>query len=102
MTLVGLAPWLVLLLLLVGTIGAAGTATRVLTNTLALRSTPENTGGATSVSMAVQFLGGAVVPVLVPLYLVSPVLATGAAGAVAVVGAALAALRLPPARPATG
>ena len=45
-------------------------------NTLALRSTPQNTGGATSITMAVQFLGSAAVPVLVPLYTVSPIAAT--------------------------
>ena len=98
MALVGLTPWIVLLLLLIGLIGATGTAARVLTNTLALRSTPANTGGATSVTMAVQFLGGAIVPLLVPLYAFSPAAATGAAGAATVLGALIAAVRVAPAR----
>lgn len=95
--LVGLAPWVVLLVLLVGLIGAAGTATRVLTNTLALNSTPGNTGGATSITMAAQFLGGSFVPLLIPLYLVSPAAATGAAGAVVGIGALIATVRVAPA-----
>lgn len=102
MALVGLAPWIVLLMLLVGLIGATGTASRVLTNTLAVRSTPQNTGGAISITMAVQFLGSAVVPLLVPLYALSPAAATGAAGAATVLGALIAAVRVPPARSLEG
>ncbi|QGF23705.1 MFS transporter [Raineyella fluvialis] len=98
MALVGLAPWLALLVLLVGAIGAAGTASRILTNTLALRSTPRNTGGATSVTMAVQFLGSATVPALLPLYAAAPALATGVAGGVSALGALVAALPVRPAR----
>lgn len=97
MALVGVAPWLSLVVVLVGAIGAAGTASRILTNTLALRSTPQNTGGATSVTMAVQFLGSAVVPALLPLYAIAPALATATAGAASALGAAVAAL---PVRPA--
>lgn len=100
MALVGLAPWVGLLLLLVGLIGATGTAARVLTNTLALRSTPQNTGGATSITMAVQFIGSAVVPVLVPVYMASPATATVIAGAATVLGALVAAVPVRPARPA--
>lgn len=102
MALTGLVPWLALLVLLVGAIGAAGTASRILTNTLALRSTPENAGGATSVTMAVQFLGSAVVPVLLPLYAVTPLLATATAGGVSALGALVAALPVRPARPGSG
>ncbi|SDB90218.1 Predicted arabinose efflux permease, MFS family [Raineyella antarctica] len=98
MALVGLAPWVVLLLLLVGLIGATGTAGRILTNTLALRSTPENTGGATSFTMAVQFLGSAIVPALLPLYAVSPATATVAAGSVTVLGGLVALVPVKPAR----
>ncbi len=102
MALVGVAPWLVLLLLLVGLIGATGTASRILSNTLALRSTPENTGGATSITMAVQFVGTAIVPVFLPLYAISPGLATFAAGGITVLGALVAAVKVPSARPAAG
>lgn len=98
MALVGLAPYVVLLLLLIGLIGATGTASRILTNTLALRSTPQNTGGATSITMAVQFVGSAIVPALLPLYAISPAVATVAAGGVSVLGALVAAVPVRPAR----
>lgn len=100
MALVGVATHLVVLVVLVGLIGTAGTAGRVLSNTLALRSTPENTGGATSVTMAVQFAGAAMVPAVLPLYQVSPVLACVVVGTITTLGAVVAAIPTPPA--ATG
>ncbi|WOP19980.1 MFS transporter [Raineyella sp. LH-20] len=102
MALVGLTPAVVPLVALLAVIGAAGTAGRILTNTMALRSTPENPGGATSVTMAIQFLGSAAVPALLPLYAVDPLLATATAGGVSALGALVAALPVRPAadRPA--
>ncbi len=88
---VGVAPWLGLLVVLVATAGVSGTAARVLTNTLAIASTPRNVGGATSITMSAQFLGVSLVPSLIPLYHASAFAATGLAGAVVFVGAVIAA-----------
>ena len=47
--------WLVVVSL--GAVGAGAVGGRVIVNSLAVRSTPENPGGATSLAMAVLFLG---------------------------------------------
>lgn len=83
------ARWLWLLVLLTGLAGAAATAVRVLTQTLGVRSTPSNPGGAMSVTLAVQFLGTAVAPVLLPIYDASAPLAGLVAGVVALLGAVI-------------
>lgn len=88
--LIGVAPWAAVLVALVAAAGMAGTGGRVLTNSLALASTPRNPGGATSVMMSVQFIGTAVVPALLPLYVFSPALACGLAGGAAIVGGLIA------------
>lgn len=83
------APWLWLLVILTGIAGAAATAVRVLTQTLGVRSTPMNPSGAMSVTLAVQFLGTAVAPVLLPVYDGSALLAGLMAGLVALFGAVI-------------
>jgi MFS transporter, ACDE family, multidrug resistance protein len=65
----GLAPALWLLLVLVAGAGVTSTASRVTVNALAVRSTPENRGGAASLTQAWMFLGSALAPVLLlPVY----------------------------------
>lgn len=88
---VGVAPWVGLLVVLVAVAGVSGTAARILTNSLGITSTPANVGGATSVTMAAQFLGVSLVPSLLPLYDASPAAACALAGGVVLVGAAVAA-----------
>lgn len=69
--------------------GAAGTGLRTATNLLAVRAAPENRSGAVSVVLAVQFLGGALAPVLwLPVYgrLGGVTLAVCAVGAVVAAG----------------
>lgn len=88
---VGVAPLVGVLVVLVATAGVSGTAARILTNSLAIASTPANVGGATSITMSAQFLGVSLVPALLPLYDASPVLACGLAGVVVLVGAGIAA-----------
>lgn len=83
------ARWLWVLVILTGVAGAAATAVRVLTQTLGVRSTPMNPSGAMSVTLAVQFLGTAVAPVLLPVYDGSAMLAGLAAGVVALLGAVI-------------
>ena len=70
--------------------GVAGTGTRVLTNTLGVSSTPANRTGAMSLTLSAQFLGGAFVPLILPLYAVSPAATCAVAGAVALPGAGIA------------
>ncbi|MDO5699170.1 MAG: MFS transporter [Dermatophilus congolensis] len=84
--LLGVAPSIVALGLLISVGGAASTGTRVLTNTLAVQSTPTNKGGATSITLAAQFTGTACVPALLPLYATSPATATAVAGIAGLVG----------------
>lgn len=91
---VGVAPWVAALVALVAAAGVAGTAGRVLTNSLAVASTPGNIGGATSITMATQFVGTALVPALLPLYAGAPVLACVVAGAVSALGAVVATRRV--------
>jgi MFS family permease len=66
---------------------AAGVASQFIwagLNTLAVRSTPENRGGAISVVGAFKFAGNAVAPLIwLPLYLSEPALAFAAAGVAA-------------------
>lgn len=60
---------LAVLVLVVGIAGAASTSGRVVVNTLAVTSTPANRGGATSITLAWQFLGSALAPLAwLPLY----------------------------------
>ena len=67
--LAGLSPWLLVLVAALAVSGVAGLAARVTVNSLAVRSTPDNRGGAASLMLACQFLGGAVAPlVLIPVY----------------------------------
>lgn len=99
--LVGVAPWLGALVALVAAAGAGGTGGRILTNSLAVESTPRNVSGATSITMATQFLGTAVMPALLPLYHASPAAACAVGGAAALVGAALTTSGRRPAAPAT-
>lgn len=89
------ASWLWLLVLLMGVAGAAATAVRILTQTLGIRSTPANPSGAMSITLAVQFLGTAVAPALLPLYDTSPLAAGLVAGAAALLGAVVIAGRWP-------
>lgn len=94
--LVGIVPWQAGLVAAIALAGAAGSGSRVLTNTLALSSTPSNTSGATSVTLSAQFFGLALVPALIPLYRVDAGLAFGVAAVVVLAGAGLAATaRLP-------
>ena len=51
--------------------GIGNTASRVTAQSLAVRSTPANPGGATSFALAMQFLGGAVLHVAVLAYQMS-------------------------------
>lgn len=65
----GAAGRLPVLLVLAFVAGAAATGSRVTFTRLAVDSTPSNRGGATSVVMACQFLGGALAPVVwIPVY----------------------------------
>lgn len=88
----GVAPGVALLGLIIAIGGAASTGTRVLTNTLAVQSTPANRGGATSVTLAAQFTGNASVPLLFPLYATNPAAATGVAAVVGFVAIAIVTL----------
>lgn len=66
--------------------GAAGTGLRTATNLIAVRAAPDNRGGAVSLVLAMQFLGGALGPVLwLPIYdvLGGPTLALCSIGALA-------------------
>jgi len=92
--LAGLAPAVGWLAAAVGVAGIAGTAARVVVNSLATGSTPGNRGGASSMALAWLFLGGALAPlVLLPVYRAAPdaalpVAALGALAAAAVVAVA--------------
>jgi MFS family permease len=79
------SPTVAVLAAFVGLAGAASTGGRVITTSLAMLSTPENRGGATSFMLSWQFLGSALGPiVLLPLYIQDPqqALVTAAAGGV--------------------
>lgn len=69
--------------------GLCATGGRVLTNSLALESTPSNTSGATSLMLSAQFVGSALAPLLLPFYGVSVGASFAAAGIVALLGAVL-------------
>jgi MFS family permease len=102
----GTVPVLWLLVACVAGAGASSTAGRVVVNTLAVRSTPTNRGGATSMTLAWQFLGSALAPViLLPIYTGRPALAFSVAAAVTLPAVAILAatrfassLREPPRR----
>jgi len=94
MAVAGVAPWLWLLVLVTFLAGIGNTASRVTAQSLAVRSTPANPGGATSFALAMQFLGGAVLPVAVPAYQRHPALTCVGVGAVALVGALAASARV--------
>lgn len=83
---IGVASGVALLAVLVAAAGVAATGGRVLTNSLGVASTPSNRSGATSLTLAAQFLGGAAVPLLLPLYVVSPAATCAVAAGVALVG----------------
>jgi MFS transporter, ACDE family, multidrug resistance protein len=113
--LAGVVPALWLLVALVAVAGAASTASRVVVNALAIRSTPANRGGAMSMTLAWQFLGSALAPLLVlPLYAgaapLGPAVAFAVAAAVAVPAAVVLGItgggrgpdRTAPVRPAAG
>jgi ACDE family multidrug resistance protein len=85
----GLVAGVGLLAVTVGVAGVAATASRVGVNALATRSTPGNRGGASSMAMAWQFLGGAVAPLaLMPVYVSAAAASLGVAalGALAAAG----------------
>ena len=90
----GVAPWVWLLVATTFLAGVGNTGSRVLAQSLAVRSTPANPSGATSFGLSMQFLGGAVVPVAVPAYQIHPQLTCLGVGAVALVGAIVAATRV--------
>ena len=95
----GFAPFLVVLAagLLVG--GAANTGMRATTAMLAIRTAPDNAGGAASFVLAFQFIGGAVAPaVLLPIYHAHGSIVLALSGAGAVVGATLLAFSPRPTR----
>ena len=93
--LIGLTNSVVGVVIGVALAGAAATGSRVVVNTLALSSTPDNRAGATSFAMSMMFLGTAVAPLL----FLPPYTRDAALGfAVAAVGAALAAALLAPRR----
>lgn len=79
--------------------GVTSTAGRVTTNTLAVAAVPHNRAGAVSMTMAWQFLGSALAPLLlVPLYQGSAAAGFAVAGSGALAGAALLTLALGPDR----
>ena len=91
--LAGLAPAAGWLAATVGLAGVAGTAVRVVVNSLATGSTPGNRGGASSMALAWLFLGGALAPlVLLPVYRAAPDAALPAAALGALAAAALMAV----------
>ena len=66
----GLTPNVALLVIAIAVAGAAATGTRAVVQTLAVTSTPANRSGATSVMLACQFGGAALVPLMwVPIFL---------------------------------
>lgn len=90
---VGSVPFAVLLGVAMALAGIGGTGGRVLTNTLAMASTPANPAGATSVALAVQFLGSACAPAVLPLYDRSPAAAALVAGGIGCGGGLVAVWR---------
>jgi MFS family permease len=86
------------LVLLVAACGASSTGGRLVVNTLAVTSTPTNRGGATSITLACQFLGSALAPLaFLPVYRAGAeqgFLTTAATGLVSLASLAMA-------RPAT-
>ncbi|MGJ3508029.1 MFS transporter [Enemella sp. A6] len=92
----GWVPWMWGLVALVFITGLAGTAARIGSNAIALRSTPVNPGGATSVTMSAQFVGTALAPVvLLPLYVITPWVATLVGGGLALFSAVVIAVAPP-------
>lgn len=65
-------PYLWLLVVAVFVAGAGATSVRILANSFAIDSTPANASGATSISQAAQFGGGALAPLLLPMFARSP------------------------------
>jgi len=87
----GVAPHVAVLVAVMALCGAASTAGRLSSTTLAVTSAPANRAGATSMALAWQFVGSALAPIVVlPLYGRT----VEAAFAVAAVGAAGAAVLL--------
>jgi MFS family permease len=104
--LLGITGNLAVLVALVAASGAASIASRVTVNSLAVRSTPGNRSGATSMMLAWQFLGGAVAPVaLLPVYGTHAGLALIGAGCATIAAACVLAgapSRLLPVQPSPG
>ncbi len=84
------SPWLAGVVAATALGGAASTAGRILTNSLAVGSTPDNRAGATSLMMSLQFLGSALAPTLVAVYHRDATAAGLAAAVVALAGTGLA------------
>ena len=101
MALSGIVPWLWLLAVVISVAGAGNAAARMSVQSLAVRSTPVNPSGATSLMLAVQFLGGALAPASIPPYQIHPALTCAAVGGLSLLGAALAA-KATPVRPPPG
>ena len=91
--LAAVSPSLLVLVAALALSGVAGLASRVTVNSLAVLSTPGNRGGAASVMLAAQFLGGALaLPLLIPVYRVDPTWALVAAAGSCLLAAAVLAL----------
>jgi predicted MFS family arabinose efflux permease len=76
--------------------GAATTGSRVVVNSLSVTSTPQNTDGATSMTMSWMFLGSALAPLLcIPAYDAGVMLGFAVTAVGAVVAGALVLVRIP-------
>ena len=88
---VGVAPHIWMMAVALAIAGAASTAGRASVNALAVSSTPDNRTGAMSMTLAWQFLGGALAPLLLlPLYRIHPPDALFVAASMAMAAAATA------------
>jgi MFS family permease len=97
----GLSPVVAVLVATTALGGIASTAGRVATNTLAVNSTPANRGGATSMTLAWQFIGSALAPLLLlPVYHRSVAAGFAVAGLASLGGAVLLAVSRQAGQPA--
>ncbi len=86
----GVSPTLSVLIGALGLSGVAGLACRVVVNSMAVRSSPANRGGAASLMLACQFFGGALAPMLlIPVYRQGATLGLVVAAIASVVAAGL-------------
>lgn len=90
LALIGVAPYVWLLVVLTILCGVANPAARITAQLYALRSSADNPTGATSLGLSAQFVGTSLAPALVPLYHQSPALACLAGAAVGAVGVVVA------------